>query len=1030
MDPNMAVAPAIRKLLLVSFAFAGVTAFAEQPRIQTRAENIFHTAWSFEDGVSAVFDVQQDLDGYLWLTTANGVFRFDGATFQSVDIATNNAIHNSDVKSIYVAPSGRLWFITRTAKMILLDAGRVHAYPFDRRCISSELSRGLIEDDSRDLWIRSMAGLFRLNEHSCQQMGVENNYPGGTPTALLKDDQGTIWVKAPTGAVLFLLRGAQRFTVSRFKSAPTTAAAFLHQGPDGGVWLSDGEGLRRINDVTSAATVQHKLPTMKQFQTMGDFGFSSTGELWAVAGDSIKRFDGRSPARQGVFDLKEATGTFSTRDGLTASSLRNITVDREGNVWISTNAGLDRLRTVPLTTVTLPSTLENSFSLAMGDRGSVWTGNGTLPLANVTPDAQITLKVLTHSATAIRRDYKGSLWIASGGPVYLWHQTGKQLIPIHYPDEKTAPVVSVAVDRNDEPWINLRSGLTFHRSRGVWINEGATLAKKSGIIGAMANDALGNVWIAFENRLVKWDGRSYQIYSYPYGTIGLSVTGLAIKDDRVWLVGTGGVLLFSKGMYHQLCFIDPLRPGRVSGVLEASDGDLWINGFSGITHLSASELNQWLSHPDKKLIGEHLDVFDGLPGLSAESYPEPSVVEATDGRIWFSTAKGIAWLDDTSLIHTRNNLQPPVFVTGVAANGMKYSVSSPVLLPKRTQNVEIDYTALSLSVPERVSFRYKLDGIDKDWQDAGTRRQAFYTRLPPAQYTFIVKASNNDGVWSASDARVTFTLPPTFFQTGWFKLACAASLLLVLLAAYRFRVRFLTATIRDRMFERMSERERIARDLHDTFFQGIQGLFLRFNTGTTLLGVSEPARSIFVEALKESDRVMAEGRELVLDLHADDSRPLDFAQEIAEMRTLFTDVPSTEYRVVSVGKLRAIHPFCRVELLRITQEAVFNSFRHAEASLVEAEISYGEEHLKICVRDDGRGIDESVIRNGRLPGHLGLVGMQERANRIGAAYTIWSRRDTGTEVVVEVPSRFAYLMPQRKTTGWASRLFGMQDRRS
>jgi signal transduction histidine kinase/ligand-binding sensor domain-containing protein len=1026
----MAIAPAIRRLLLIGFAFGGLIAVAEQPRTKNRAENIFHTAWSFEDGVSAVFDVQQDLDGYLWLTTANGVFRFDGANFQSVDIATNNAIHNRDVKSVYVAPSGRLWFITRTAKMILLDAGRVREYSFDRRCVSSELSRGFIEDADRDLWVRSMAGLFRLSENSCQQIGIENNYPGGTPTALLNDSQGILWVKAPTGAVLFLKRGDAKFRVSRFKSAPTTAAAYLHEGPDGAVWLSDGEGLRRINEVTSAAKTEHPLRKVIRLQTIGDFEFSASGELWVVAGDSVLRFDGSSSARNGVLDFNATTGKFSKGDGLTANALRNITVDREGNVWISTNAGLDRLRTVPLTTVTLPPTLENSFSLAVGDKGSIWTGNGTLPLANVTTSAEITLKEQTRSAIAIRRDYKGSLWIASEGPVYLWHQVGEQLIPIHYPNEKTAPVVAVAVDRNSEPWINLRSGQTFHQYRGVWIDESDALAKKAGIVGAMANDAQGNVWIAFENRLIKWDGSSYQTYSYPYGTIGLSVTGLVIKDDRVWLVGTGGVLLFSRGKYHQLSFVDSLQPGRVSGVLEATDGDLWINGFSGITHVPAAELKQWLAEPNKKLIAEHLDVFDGLPGLSAESYPEPSVIEASDGRVWFSTAKGIAWLDHSSLIHTRNNLQPPVFVTGVVANGVKYPVLRTILLPKQTQNVEIDYTALSLSVPERVSFRYKLDGIDKDWQDAGTRRQAFYTRLPPAQYTFTVMASNNDGVWSTSDARVNFTLPPTFLQTGWFKLACAALIVLALLAAYLLRVRLLTTKIRDRMFQRMSERERIARDLHDTFFQGIQGLFLRFNTGTTMLGHNEPARSIFVEALKESDRVMAEGRELVLDLRADDTRLMDFGHEIAEMRTLFIDVPSTEYRVVSVGKLRAIHPSCRIELLRITQEAVFNSLRHAEANTVEAEISYGDEHLKICIRDDGRGIDESVIREGHLPGHLGLVGMHERARRIGARYTLLSKKNTGTEVVVEVPSRFAYVMPRRNAFGWASKLFGMHDRRS
>jgi hypothetical protein len=256
--------------------------------------------------------------------------------------------------------------------------------------------------------------------------------------------------------------------------------------------------------------------------------------------------------------------------------------------------------------------------------------------------------------------------------------------------------------------------------------------------------------------------------------------------------------------------------------------------FSGITHVSAPELRQWLADPSAKILGEHMDTFDGLPGLSAESYPEPSVVEATDGRLWFSPVKAIAWLDHASLLHARNNLQPSVYVTGVAANGAKYPVSPDLVLPKQTENLEIDYTAPSLSVPERVSFRYRLEGIDKDWHDAGSRRHAFthaFRRhdIPSLSWPLITMGSG------ARQTRLTFTVPPTFFQTGWFKLIYACSLIIALLAVYLFRVRLLTTRIRNSMFERMSERERIARDLHDTFFQGIQGLFLRFNTGTTML---------------------------------------------------------------------------------------------------------------------------------------------------------------------------------------------------
>ena len=247
----------------------------------------------------------------------------------------------------------------------------------------------------------------------------------------------------------------------------------------------------------------------------------------------------------------------------------------------------------------------------------------------------------------------------------------------------------------------------------------------------MVDDRAGNIWFGFSNKVVEWDGSGYHKFSFPQGARGVSETTMSVREHRVWLGGAGGIQLFTQGHFYLMRFKDHDLPGRVSGVVETGSGDLWVNGFSGITHVAASDLKKWLEDPDFAVSAEHLDEADGLPGLSAEKLPEPSVVEAPDGRLWFATTKGIAWLDPEALESTRNRLPPPVEISAVVSNSIGYAGLNRLTLPARAENVEIDYTALSLANPKRVLFRYKLDGVDKGWQNGGTRRRGVLHEAPP-----------------------------------------------------------------------------------------------------------------------------------------------------------------------------------------------------------------------------------------------------------------------------------------------------------
>jgi len=986
---------------------------SEEGRYAVR--DIHHKSWTSENGVGAVFEVQQDSDGYLWLNTANGVVRFDGVRFQSLEDATNNnALRSSEIRSAFIAPSGRIWFTTRTAGLILLDNGHTSTYSTDRRCISVAENGGIAEDPDGSLWIKALSGLYRLRGASCEQITESDGYPGGFPAAILIDHEGTIWVKAPSGALLFRRKNESKFQFSQYVSLPTSRPACLYEAPDGKIWLSDENGLRRVD----LRRQQTRVAERESGPHFGDFAFGRDGSLWAVKDKGISKFNFETWALKGTVNSRQEDSA-SRFEELSSNAIWNLKIDREGSVWIGTNSGLDRLRVTALKTILLPAE-EREFSLAPGDNGSVWTGNTVLPLTRVYPDGRYIRFSKSHNAICIRRDYKGTLWSAAEGPNQLWRSSLGGFSQVHYPEEKMARIVSLAVDRNNEPWINIRTGTTFHSSNGSWTNENEAIGKTKGILGAMVGGNDGVVWIAFgtghtgtQGWLVEWNGTSFQKYSFTDRRFDISVASMAVRGDHVWLAGGGGTVLFTRGNFYLMEFTDPTLPGRVSGIVETATGGLWTNGFTGITHVSADELARWIKNPTSKVTGEHLDAFDGLPGLSAERFPEPSVVEASDGRIWFATMKGIAWLDENALARTHNSIPPPVFVTSIVANGKAYSGISNFTLPKHIQNLEIDYTALSLVVPERVRFRYRLEGVDKDWQEPGSRRQAFYTNLSPGRYTFHVTASNNDGVWNSEGASFQFGIAPAFYQTTWFIVLSGSILLALAWIVFQWRVRQVEAQARLQLEERLSERARIARDLHDTLLQSLQGLVLKFQRARNLLPAQpHQAMESLDTALDRAEWAIMEGRDAIHDIRVCVPSDREVATEISalgeELATANGHSLLPAFHVTVEGTPTAIRPSVQVEILRVASEALRNAYAHAHARHIEVEIKYEEKLLQVRIRDDGIGLSQSSLGEEILPGHYGLQGMRERAERIGAQLGVWSEKGAGTEIELRVPNKMAY----------------------
>jgi len=399
--------------------------------------------------------------------------------------------------------------------------------------------------------------------------------------------------------------------------------------------------------------------------------------------------------------------------------------------------------------------------------------------------------------------------------------------------------------------------------------------------------------------------------------------------------------------------------------------------------------------------------------------PQPSAVATTDGRIWFSTTAGVVSIDATELV--RNTLPPPVTIWSVTGGSKRYpNVGSDLRLPVHTQDLQIEYTAASLTVPERVRFQYKLEGFDRAWRDVGNRREALYTNLPPGQYTFRVTAANNDGVWNETGASIAFSIAPAFYQTGWFYALCAIACVALLTALYRARMHQVAAQARGRLEARLAERERIARELHDTLLQGIQGLIWRFQAAANRIPQSEPARRMLEQSLDRADQLLGESRSKVKGLRPAASNAVELAEALAAEGEQLALAHPADFRVSVQGVPRELHPIVREEGFLIGREALRNAFRHARAKDIEAEVSYGRGALHVRIRDDGRGISTTVLDAGGAPGHFGLVGMRERANKLGAHLDVWSKPDAGTEIDLRVPAEVAYgrQMSWRRVRSW------------
>ena len=986
--------------------FLALTALIVMQIPAQELRDFHHTAWSSDSEMGAVYDIQQSPDGYLWLTTSRGVFRFDGDRFQSADQITSGATLHIELASAFVSSSGDVWFRTRLPGLMLWRGGKLSVFPV-KGCTPGLLTGSTVEDRDGTIWVAGSAGLFIVGEGKCERVSDKYGLPAGFPSAIAIDRVGTLWVKMPSGALWYLPRGAARFERSPNGDGAVGDFAYLQEGPNGSVWLSDEQGLRRVSENGMPAKAVSGVPRSSRQPRFGNFTFDSHGTLWAANGNGIQRIPHASELPIGVSVDPSSGQTFTIAQGLSSDVVRKFLLDREGNLWVGTNSGLDQFRRNLLSKLPIPAATENQLAVAAGDQGCVWIGSRTLPLTEVCPGRAGKTFAETRQTISIRRDFKGGIWSSGLGENRLWRASSGGLEPIHFPHDDVEVPASATVDKNNRIWVLSFSQSVYRNVGSHWENLNQALGREPGVLGAMEGDEAGNIWFAFSNHVIEWDGSSYRRYTY--SGKNRYPTCLMVKGAHVWLGAEDGVQLFTQGDFHMLRWKDPSLPGRVTGMVETETGDLWTSGFSGIAHVKADELQKWLRDPAYAVSAEGFNTLDGLPGLAADRYPEPSITETGDGRLWFATIKGIGWLDPASLDKARDPTPPTVLVSSFVWDGMTHANLKNLVIPPQIGNLEIDYTALSLAIPERVLFRYRLDGVDKDWQDAGTRRQAYYTKLRPGTYNFRVIACNDHGVWNTSGASLSFQVMPAWYQTIWFYCLMGLMLVALMWTVVIVRSRQAAARAEQRMGDRLMERDRIARELHDTLLQGVQVLMLRFQTVADSIPAGEPLRDVTERTLSYADQLLVEGRQRVRDLRTHDGSGDGLAHSFAKLREELHHQFARDFRLVIEGEPRRLHRVVQDEVEMIAREALTNAFRHAQASDILCAIKFGASHFLLLCEDDGAGINPEFLSNTGKSGHFGLVGMRERAQKIGATLHAQRSAKGGTEIELRVAARIAYL---------------------
>ena len=985
------------------------TAWAVDPN--KRIAQYGHTAWRIQDGIfnGAPNAIAQTRDGYLWIGTQNGLIRFDGVRFVPW-VPLNGEFLSRGIFSLLAGTDGSLWIGTST-NLAHLQNGTLTNYLDAEGRVNS-----IVHSHDGEIWITrsrvhdDKGPLCEVKGTSLRCYGKADGISSPYAVPLAEDSEENFWI----GSVNLLIRwregSSTLFAPSNAKSGEgLSGVQAIATGPDGSIWSGmdrrgPGLGLERwlhgvrkpLNPTLSKSALQVSALFLDHENTLW-IGTQDHG-IYRLNGDEVDRF--------------------SSADGLSSNSVTGFYEDHEGDIWTATSEGIDCFRNIRVTTFSTRQGLSTNLvdSVLAARDGTIWIGNHGA-LGSIRGDRLSSIQLsngpLRRQVTSLLEDHVGRLWVGIEDGLYVY-ENGK-FDPIRRSDNTAVgAVIAITEDRDNNIWAEvLGNRAKLLRIQGRIVSEELSEPRMPAA-ASLASDPQVGIWLGLvDGDLARY--RHGRLETFPAESATKSPVRqiLVLADGTVLAATSSGLTVWKNGALRTLTRQNGLPCNSLYGLVSDNSNSLWLYAQCGLVRVAITEVQKWWDDAKASVKADTFDMFDGTrPSSSAF---QPHADRSPDGRLWFANQNVVQMIDPNHL--EVNALPPPVHIEQIVADGVTYSLADQIGLPALTRDLEIDYTALSFVVPQKVRFRYRLEGHDPDWQEPGKRRQAFYSGLRPGKYRFHVIACNNDGVWNEEGAILDFSIAPMWYQTTSFRILCSVSLVIIGSILYRIRVQQVAKAIGVRFDERLLERTRIARELHDTFLQTIQGSKLVVDDGLEEPLDPEKMHRALGQVSGWLERAIEEGRAALNSLRSSTTLKNELAPALRRAAEGGVVPDGMTVSVSVIGDVRELHPIVRDELYRIGNEAIQNAKSHSHGSRLSIDLTYGH-YLTLHVGDNGIGIDPDYA-NGGKEGHHGMRGMRERAARIQGRLTILSSTESGTDISVIVPGSVSFLKPD---TGIFSRV--------
>jgi len=950
--------------------------------------------WQMQDGLpeQVVQAFAQTADRYLWIATTGGLVRFDGERFQTFNRDNTPAFSENNVFCLLVSGDHTLWIGMEGGGLIRYRDGAFRQFSAPEG-LTNGFVRTLLEDSQERFWVGTDNGLFRLENEHLRRVDATAQIPALAVHAIDEDRRGRIWVG---GSRLLQFSGDSATEYLLPGEAGQRRVKSIAETDDGTLWVGTVSGLQRL------APNEHTFKSVPEIHgTVRVLRETSDGTLWI---GTIGR---------GLFTYRQGhLSRIAVPDPLPSNTVLNLYEDIERNIWIGTQGGMVRLIKTPVRTVPLPNGSDSDAETIYQDtNGDLWVAAVNLfRVHNGKASAYAFPGITGVRVRNIFRDREGALWIGTEGEGAFRLIAGRLTRYSTQGGLVNNFVRAFLQDRDGSIWIATDEGVSRWRDQRITnyrVSDGLAYFSTRSLL----QDQRGDIWIGTDQGLSRLHGDSFEHDA---------VTD-TLKNEKIWAIHedsdgglwfgtrTGGLYRWRSGVLTHYTTAQGLASNGIYELLEDSNNNLWMSGPNGISAVSRKELDAIADRPNRPIALSLYGVSDGLETIQMCGGEKPAGVLTSQGEVWFPSSRGPVRVSIGSLMSSK---RMPVVIDQVIADGLQIPVTSAISLGPDNAKLEIHYGVVLLRSQERIRFRYMLEGFDKGWSDASPSRVVYYTNVPAGHYQFRVAAFEMNNPEQVASASLDIVHRPHFYRTSWF-LACVVALVATSVwGIYQFRLR----QMRGRFQAVLSERNRLAREMHDTLIQGCASVSALLEAHSSMAHANSDANDELLDCARTQLRsTLEEARQAVWGLRSVSECASEIGSMLAKVAQQFTHEFGVPVECLTSGEPFPVNQFTAHEVLMIAREGLYNAVRHAHPKKIRLMVEFKEEKCTLKIVDDGSGFDAHSL-NEMPQNHYGLLGIRERVERIHGRLTLQSTVGVGTQIAIDVPRQTVAPTPTAQIT--------------